>query len=119
MKLASPPMARYTRRWVPPPVHPPLGAGKVLGWPNICKLVHALPWEYSYKGLKFAQLLGQLGVFRTLRRAASSGKRTPLQRCRPEPRTTLTGVNVSATLTPTCIVCTENHYSEIYRVASE
>ena len=32
-------------------------------WPKICRLAHAFLWEYSYKGLKLAQLLGQLGVF--------------------------------------------------------
>jgi hypothetical protein len=40
-------------------------ARKVLGWPKRCKLVHAFMWEYGYKRLKFAQLLGQLGVFLT------------------------------------------------------
>ena len=40
-------------------------AKKVLGWPKRCKLAHALPWEYSYKRLQLAQLLGQLGVFLT------------------------------------------------------
>ena len=34
-------------------------------WPKRYKLAHALPWEYSYKGLRLAQLLGQLGVFLT------------------------------------------------------
>ena len=34
--------------------------------PKICKSAHAFLWEYSYKGLKLAQLLGQLGVFLTL-----------------------------------------------------
>ena len=29
--------------------------------PKICKLAHALLWEYSYKRLNLAQLLGQLG----------------------------------------------------------
>ena len=37
-------------------------AGRVSGWPR-CKLAHALLWEYSYKRLELAQLLGQLGVF--------------------------------------------------------
>ena len=35
------------------------------GWPNRCKLDHAFLREYSYKRLKLAQLLGQLGVFLT------------------------------------------------------
>jgi hypothetical protein len=43
--------------------HP--AARKVSGWPKRCKLAHALLWEYSYKGLELAQLLGQLGVFLT------------------------------------------------------
>jgi hypothetical protein len=38
---------------------------KVSGWPKRCKLAHAFLWKYSYKGLKLAQLLGQLGVFLT------------------------------------------------------
>jgi hypothetical protein len=37
----------------------------VLVWPKRCKLAHAFLWEYSDKGLKLAQLLGQLGVFLT------------------------------------------------------
>ena len=41
-------------------------ARKVSGWPKRCKLAHAFLWEYSYKRLKLAQLLGQLGVFLTL-----------------------------------------------------
>jgi hypothetical protein len=41
------------------------GASKVLGWPRRCKLAHASLWERSCKGLKLAQLLGQLGVFLT------------------------------------------------------
>jgi hypothetical protein len=36
-------------------------AREVLGWIKICKLAHACPWEYSYKRLELAQLLGQLG----------------------------------------------------------
>jgi hypothetical protein len=31
----------------------------VLSWPKICKLPHALLWEYSNKRLKLAQLLDQ------------------------------------------------------------
>ena len=34
--------------------------------PNDAKLAHAFLWEYSYKRLKLAQLLGQLGVLLTL-----------------------------------------------------
>jgi hypothetical protein len=37
----------------------------VLGWPKRCKLARVFLWEHSYKGLKLAQLLGQLGVFLT------------------------------------------------------
>ena len=37
----------------------------MLGWPKIYKLAHAFPWEYSYRRLQLAQLLGQLGVFLT------------------------------------------------------
>jgi hypothetical protein len=33
---------------------------------QVRKLTHAFLWEYSYKRLKLAQLLGQLGVFLTL-----------------------------------------------------
>jgi hypothetical protein len=39
------------------------GARKMLGWSKTCRLAYALLWEYSYKRLKLAQLLGQLGVF--------------------------------------------------------
>ena len=31
----------------------------MLGWPKRCKLAHALLWEYAYKRLMLAQLLGQ------------------------------------------------------------
>ena len=44
-----------------------LHARKVLGWPNICKLAHALLWEHSYKRLKLGQLLGQLCICLALR----------------------------------------------------
>ena len=37
----------------------------MLGWPKICKLTDAFLWEYSYKRLTLAQLLGQLGFFLT------------------------------------------------------
>ena len=40
-------------------------AGSVLGWPKRCELARAFLWEYNYKWLKLAQLLGQLGVFLT------------------------------------------------------
>jgi hypothetical protein len=38
---------------------------ELLGSPKMCKLAHALLWEYSHKRLKLAQLLGQLGGFLT------------------------------------------------------
>jgi hypothetical protein len=38
-------------------------ARKVLSWPRRYKLTHACRWEYNYKRLKLAQLLGQLGIF--------------------------------------------------------
>jgi hypothetical protein len=44
-----------------------LRARKLLGWPKRCRLAHAFLWEHSYKRLKLAQLLGQLGVFLTCR----------------------------------------------------
>ena len=34
----------------------------MLGWPKRCKLAHTFPWEYDYKRLKLAQLLGHLGL---------------------------------------------------------
>ena len=40
-------------------------ARKVLGWPKRRKLAHAFLREYSYKRLKLAQHLGQLGVLLT------------------------------------------------------
>jgi hypothetical protein len=43
----------------------------MLGGPN-SKLAYAFLWEHSYKRLKLAQLLGQLGVFLTLVPAAQS-----------------------------------------------
>ena len=39
---------------------PACSATKVLGRPKRCQLAHAFLWEYSYKRLKLAQLLGQL-----------------------------------------------------------
>ena len=38
-------------------------------------MAHAFLWEYSYKGLELAQLLGRLGVFLTL--VMSSPLKTP------------------------------------------
>jgi hypothetical protein len=43
-------------------------AREVSCWPEICKLAHAFLWEHSYKGLKLAQILGQLGGFLTCER---------------------------------------------------
>ena len=40
-------------------------ARKVLDWPKRYKWAHAFLWEYSYKRLQLAQLLGQLGVVLT------------------------------------------------------
>jgi hypothetical protein len=40
-------------------------------------LAHVFPWEYIYKGLKLAQLPGQLGVFLTCG-YASDGKSVSL-----------------------------------------
>jgi hypothetical protein len=57
----------------------------VLGWPQVCQLAHVFRWECSYKGLKLAQLLGQLGFFLT--RAA------PTCPCYPSP---VPGVSVRA-----------------------
>ena len=48
-----------------PPSPPGPAARKLLGWRKIFKLAHAFRWEYSYRTLKLAQLLGQLGVFLT------------------------------------------------------
>jgi hypothetical protein len=44
----------------------PWPSEKGVSWPKICKLAHAFLWGYSYKRLKLAQLLGQLGTFLTL-----------------------------------------------------
>ena len=49
-------------------------ARNVLGWPKICKLAHAFLWEYSYKRLKLAQLLGQLGVLLTFGRGGAAAR---------------------------------------------
>ena len=40
-------------------------ARKVLGWSQRCKLAYVFLWEYSYKRLKLAPLLGQLVAFLT------------------------------------------------------
>ena len=52
--------------------HPSLARDRMVlsGRPKRCKLAHALPCEYSSKGLKLAPLLGQLGVALTLRQRA-------------------------------------------------
>ena len=42
-----------------------VGTRKVLGWPKRCILPNVFLWEYSYKRLQLAQLLGQHGVFLT------------------------------------------------------
>jgi hypothetical protein len=55
---APPPRPRPRRHRPAPAV-----ATKVLGWPKRCKSARAFLWEYSYKKLKLAQLLGQLDVF--------------------------------------------------------
>jgi hypothetical protein len=43
----------------------PRRANPSTAWPRRCKLAHAFLWGDSYKRLKLAQLLGQLGVFLT------------------------------------------------------
>ena len=63
----------------------------MLGWSKRYKLTHALLREYSYKGLKLAQLLpGQLGIFLTSFTGPSSAfisLRARLRRkTRPEPK---------------------------------
>jgi hypothetical protein len=40
----------------------------VLRWPGRCQLAHAFRWEYSYKRLRLAQLLGRHGVLLTCTR---------------------------------------------------
>jgi hypothetical protein len=44
----------------------------VLGWPKKRKLARAFLREYIYKGLKLAQLLGQLGGFLTCAPSAAA-----------------------------------------------
>ena len=48
-------------------------ARKVSGWPKWCKLAQTCLWEYSYKRLRLAQLLGQLGRFFSLRTRVTLG----------------------------------------------
>jgi hypothetical protein len=57
-----------------PRVRRHLAARKLLGWPKRCELAHAFRWKYTYKKLKLAQLLGQLGVFLTCARVSRVGK---------------------------------------------
>ena len=45
--------------------HEHLQQKNVLGRPKRCQLAHASLWEYSYRRMKLAQLLGQVGVFFT------------------------------------------------------
>ena len=59
---SGPPVERKTVKR-----EPSLSEKRVLGWPKICKFAHVLLWEHSYRRQKLAQLLGQLGVFLTLR----------------------------------------------------
>ena len=47
----------------------------VSGWPKRYKPAHAFRWEYSYKRLKLAQLLGQLGALLTLAQAEAQAAR--------------------------------------------
>jgi hypothetical protein len=54
---------RAYSRGMPSAAGEPAGAREVSGWPKRCKLAHAFLWEHSYKRLKLAQLLVQLGVF--------------------------------------------------------
>jgi hypothetical protein len=65
----------------------------VLGWPKRCQLAHAFLREYSYKRLKSAQLLDQLGVFPHVCGRAQVGNVTSADRpaaemCRVLPDTT-------------------------------
>ena len=56
---------------------------EVSGWPKICQLAHAFMWEYSYKRLKLAQLLGQLGVFLTCTTSSSSASSSAISAAQP------------------------------------
>jgi hypothetical protein len=51
--------------WSPAPTAHRAKKVLLVGWPKRSKLAHAFVWEYSYKGLKLAQLLSQLGVVLT------------------------------------------------------
>jgi hypothetical protein len=51
---------------------------KLVGWPKRSKLAQAFRWEYNYKRLKLAQLLGQLGII--LSRLQMGGARVGLGR---------------------------------------
>ena len=57
-----------------------LWARKMLDWPERYKLAHAFLWENSYKRLKLAQLLGQLGLFLALMGASGHGHITVARR---------------------------------------
>jgi hypothetical protein len=49
------------------------GSERVVKLAQKCKLAHAFLWEYSYKRLQLAQLLGKLAVFLTCVMDASMG----------------------------------------------
>jgi hypothetical protein len=51
-------------------------ARKVLGWPNRCKLARAFPWDYSYKRLTLAQLLGRHRAFLTCSRPSARRRKS-------------------------------------------
>ena len=57
-----------------------------LGWLKICKLAHAFLWEHSCKGLKLAQLLGQLGVSLTFAASGAGGTRILTNATAPDER---------------------------------
>jgi hypothetical protein len=57
----------------------------VLGWPKRCKLAYSFLWDYSYRRLKLAQLLGQLGVFLTLHISISAPDSMPRTSSGPRP----------------------------------
>jgi hypothetical protein len=61
------------------PGQAPCARSKVVsGWPKRYKLTHAFLWEYSYKRLKLAQLLGQLGAFLTCVRSTVVRMTSPI-----------------------------------------
>jgi hypothetical protein len=68
-----------TPRWSSPPSAACAAARKVLGWPKKIKFAHAFLEEYSYRRLKLAQFLHQLGVFLTFGRRPSC--RTSARAC--------------------------------------